>query len=80
MLKAFKRTPSRDPIHEDRTKFDEVDETLQPKLILQHEDNLLQSGKVLQKYLIKLKNYAYEDAQKDDGKSTSRLSFHNRNV
>ena len=30
-----------DPIHEDPLDFDEVDEIFQPKIILQHEDNLL---------------------------------------
>ena len=63
LLKKFQGTPPTNPIHEDPPKFDEVDEIIQPKLILWHEDNLLQSGKVLRKYLVKFKSYSYDDAQ-----------------
>ena len=52
-----------DPILEDPPKSNEANKILQPKLMLWHEDNLLQSGRVLNKYLVKFKNYAYDDAQ-----------------
>ena len=52
-----------DPIHKDPLEFDEVEEIIQPKIIIQHEDNLLQICKVLHKYLVKFKNYSFDDAQ-----------------
>ena len=54
LLKKFQGTSPMDPIHEDPPKFDEVKEIFQLKIIIQHEDNLLQSGKVF-KYPIKFK-------------------------
>ena len=36
---------------------------MQPESILQHEEKLLWSGKTIPKYLIKFKNYPFEDAQ-----------------
>ena len=50
-------------MHEDPPKFDEVEEILKPKIILRHEDNLLSSDKLLCKYLVKFKNYSFDDVQ-----------------
>ena len=44
-------------------KFDELEEILQPESILRHEDKLLRNGKVLHKYLVKFKNYSFDDAK-----------------
>lgn len=51
------------PIEEDPPEFDEQEEILQPEVILRHEDNVLRSGKVIRRYLIKFKNYPLEDAK-----------------
>lgn len=52
-----------EPIQEDPPKFDEQQEILQHEVILNHEENFLQSGKVLHRYLIKFHNYPQEDAK-----------------
>ena len=53
-----------EPILEDPPTIDQDEEILQPEVILQHEDKLLlHSGKTLRKYLVKFKNYPYEDAR-----------------
>ena len=38
-----------------RSMINELEELLQPEAILRHEDEILQNGKVLRKYLIKFK-------------------------
>ena len=48
---------------EDPPKFDEREEILQPKSIIRHEDKLLRNGKILRKYLVKFKNYDFEDSR-----------------
>ena len=45
-----------------RSMINELEELLQPKATLLHEDKILQNGKVLRKYLIKFKNYSFHDA------------------
>ena len=52
-----------EPIEEDPLEFEKQEEILQLEQILRHENNLLRSGKVLQKYLVKYKNYPLEDAK-----------------
>ena len=52
-----------EPVQEHPPEFDEQEEILQLELILKHEDNALRSGKVIRQYLIKFKNYPYEDAK-----------------
>ena len=52
-----------EPIEEDPPEFDEQEEILQPEVILRHEDNIMRSGKVIRRYLIKFKNYPLEDAK-----------------
>ena len=63
LLKPFKGTPPTEPLEEEPPKFDELEELLQPEAILRHEDKILRNGKVLRKYLIKFKNYAFDDAK-----------------
>ena len=36
---------------------------LQPESILRHEDKVLRSGKTMRRYLVKFKNYGFEDAR-----------------
>ena len=48
---------------EEPLEFNEMEEILIPKSILKHEDKLLQSGKVLQRYLVKFLYYPEEDAR-----------------
>ena len=62
-LKPFKGTPPTEPLEEEPLEFDELEELLQPEAILRHEDKILQNGKVLRKYLIKFKNYSFDDAK-----------------
>ena len=63
LLKPFKGKPPKAPIEEDPPEFDEEEEILQPEEILKHEENVLRSGKIIRKYLIKFKNYPLVDAE-----------------
>ena len=51
-----------EPIVEEPPAFEDQEEILQPESILWHEDKLLRSGKVIKQYLVKFKNYPFEDA------------------
>ena len=59
----YKGDPPTEPIVEEPPAFEGQEEILQPKSILQHEDKLLCSGKVIWRYLVKFKNYPFEDAR-----------------
>ena len=48
---------------EEPLEFDKREEILKLKYILKHEDKLLRSKKVLQRYLLKLLHYPKEDAR-----------------
>ena len=50
-----------EPLEEEPLEFDELEEILQVEAILWHEDKILRNGKVLRKYLIKFKNYSFDD-------------------
>ena len=63
LLKSYKGEPPTEPILEDPPDIDQDEEILQPKVILRHEDKILRSGKTLRNYLVKFKNYPYEDAR-----------------
>ena len=52
-----------EPVQEERPNFDKHEEILWPEEILRHEDNMLRSGKVIRRYLIRFRNYPPEDAQ-----------------
>ena len=53
LLKPFKGDPPTKPVVEDPPTFKDQEEILQPKSILQHEDKLSCSGKVIKQYLVK---------------------------
>ncbi|MCO5588889.1 hypothetical protein L7F22_042850 [Adiantum nelumboides] len=61
--KAYKGDPPQEPILDDPSEFERLKEILQPEHIIRHEDKVLRNGKVLCKYLIKFKNYPFEDAK-----------------
>ena len=61
-LKPYKGDPPTKPIVEEPPTFEDQEEILQPKSILQHENRILRCGKVMRQYLIKFKNYPFEDA------------------
>ena len=63
LLKPYKGEPPKEPIIEDPPKFEGQEEILQPESILRHEDKVLRSGKTIRRYLIKFKNYPFEDAR-----------------
>ena len=48
---------------EEPPEFDKMEEILNPEYILKHEDKLLRSRKVLQRYLVKFLHYPKEDAR-----------------
>ena len=48
---------------EEPLEFDKKEEILKPEYILKHEDKLLRSRKVLQRYLVKFLHYLEEDAR-----------------
>ena len=52
-----------EPIMEEPQAFKDQEDILQLKSILWHEDKILQSGKVIRQYLVKFKNYPFEDAR-----------------
>lgn len=63
LLKPYKGEPPKEQIIEDPPEFDGVEEVLQPEAIMRHEDKVLRNGKVIRRYLIKFKNYPFEDAK-----------------
>ena len=42
-------------MNKDPPEVDDQEEVLQPEAILQHEDKVLRHGKVIQRYLVKLR-------------------------
>ena len=62
-LKPYKGEPPKDPVAREPPEFEGQEEILQSKSILRHEDKLLRSRKVIRRYLIKFKNYPFEDAR-----------------
>ena len=63
LLKPYKGDPPTDPIVEESPNFEDHKEILYPKSILRNEDKILRSGKVIIQYLVKFKNYPFEDAR-----------------
>ena len=59
----MKGEPPKEPVIEEPPEFEGLEEILQPESILRHEDKVLQSGKIIRRYLIKFKNYPFEDAR-----------------
>ena len=62
LLKPYKGDPPTEPVTEEPLEFEGQEEILQLESILRHEDNVLRSGKVIRRYLVKFKNYPFEDA------------------
>ena len=62
LLKPYKGDPPTEPVVEEPPAFEDQEEILQPESILRHEDKILYSGKVIKRYLVKFKNYPFEDA------------------
>ena len=67
LLKPYKGEPPKEPIIE----VDDQEEVLQSEAILRHEDKVLRHGKVIQRYLVKFKNYPFEDARCMDGRNNA---------
>ena len=63
LLKPYKRQPPTGLVQKDPPAFEEGEEILQPEIILQHENKILRNGKVLHKFLVKYRNYPFEDAR-----------------
>ena len=53
LFKQFKGGPPKEPIIKDPPEIDGIEEVLQLESILQHEDKVLQNGKVICRYLVK---------------------------
>ncbi|MCO5546616.1 hypothetical protein L7F22_000046 [Adiantum nelumboides] len=63
LLKPYKGEPPSEAIMEDPPEVEDQEEVLQPECILRHEDKVLRHGKTIRRYLIKFKNYPFEDAR-----------------
>ncbi|MCO5604146.1 hypothetical protein L7F22_058306 [Adiantum nelumboides] len=63
LLKPYKGEPPSEAIMEDPPKVEDQEEVLHPESILRHEDKVLRHGKTIRRYLIKFKNYPFEDAR-----------------
>ncbi|MCO5579929.1 hypothetical protein L7F22_033796 [Adiantum nelumboides] len=50
-------------IMEDPPEVEGQEEVLQPESVLRHEDKVLRNGKIIRLYLIKFKNYPFEEAK-----------------
>ena len=63
LVKPYKSEPPKEPIIEELPKFQDQEDILQLESILCHEDKVLWSGKTICEYLVKFKNYPFEDAR-----------------
>ncbi|MCO5585635.1 hypothetical protein L7F22_039570 [Adiantum nelumboides] len=63
LLKPYKGEPPNEAITEDPPDVEGQEEVLQPESVLRHEDKVLRNGKIIRRYLIKFKNYPFEDAK-----------------
>ncbi|MCO5603385.1 hypothetical protein L7F22_057535 [Adiantum nelumboides] len=63
LLKPYKGEPPKEAIMEDPPEVEGQEEVLQPESVLRHEDKVLRNGKIIRWYLIKFKNYPFEDAK-----------------
>ena len=62
LLKSYKGEPPKEAIIEGPPEIEDQEEVLQHEAILWHEDKVLRTGKIIGQYLIKFKNYPFEDA------------------
>ncbi|RXY70786.1 hypothetical protein DD581_34940 [Klebsiella pneumoniae] len=63
LLKPYKGEPSTEPIIEDPPEVEDQEEVLQPESIVWHEDKVVRNGKIIRWYLMKFKDYPFEDAR-----------------
>ncbi|MCO5609285.1 hypothetical protein L7F22_063511 [Adiantum nelumboides] len=63
LLKPYKGEPPKEAITEDPPEVEGQEEVLQTESVLRHEDKVLRHGKIIRRYLIKFKNYPFEDAR-----------------
>ncbi|MCO5548013.1 hypothetical protein L7F22_001469 [Adiantum nelumboides] len=63
LLKPYKGEPPKEAILEDPPEVEGQEEVLQPESVLRHENKVLRNGKIIQRCLIKFKNYPFEDAK-----------------
>ncbi|MCO5551955.1 hypothetical protein L7F22_005462 [Adiantum nelumboides] len=63
LLKPYKGEPPKEAIMEDPPEVEGQEEVLLPESVLRHEDKVLRNGKIIRRYLIKFKNYPFEDAK-----------------
>ncbi|MCO5550562.1 hypothetical protein L7F22_004049 [Adiantum nelumboides] len=63
LLKPYKGEPPKEAIMEDPPEVEGQEEVLQPESVLRHEDKVLRNGKIIRRYLIKFKNYPFENAK-----------------
>ncbi|MCO5587829.1 hypothetical protein L7F22_041781 [Adiantum nelumboides] len=63
LLKPYKGEPPKEVITKDPPEVEGQEEVLQPESVLRHEDKVLRNGKIIRRYLIKFKNYPFEDAK-----------------
>ena len=63
LLKPNRGDLPKKPIMEEPPKFEDQEEILKSESILRFEDKVLHSGKIIKRYLMKFKNYPFEDAQ-----------------
>ncbi|MCO5573172.1 hypothetical protein L7F22_026938 [Adiantum nelumboides] len=63
LLKPYKGEPPKEAITKDPPEVEGQEEVLQPESVLQHEDKVLKHGKIIRQYLVKFKNYPFEDAR-----------------
>ncbi|MCO5612987.1 hypothetical protein L7F22_067260 [Adiantum nelumboides] len=63
LSKPYKGDPPKEAIMEDPPEVEGQEEVLQPESVLRHEDKVLRNGKIILRYLIKFKNYPFEDAK-----------------
>ena len=63
LLKPYKGELTKEAIIEDPPEIEDQEEVLKPESILQNEEKMLRAGKVIRCYLIKFKNYPFEDAK-----------------
>ncbi|MCO5581109.1 hypothetical protein L7F22_034985 [Adiantum nelumboides] len=62
LLKPYKGEPPKEAITEDPPEEGQ-EEVLQLESVLQHEDKVSRNGKIIRRYVIKFKNYPFEDAK-----------------
>ncbi|MCO5550680.1 hypothetical protein L7F22_004170 [Adiantum nelumboides] len=63
LLKPYKGEPPKEAIMKDPLEAEGQEEVLQPESLLRHENKVLKNGKIIRRYLIKFKNYPFEDAK-----------------